>query len=132
MIIHKKKVTGFAKLLSVLLSVFVLNLCISVPPTSKFDDRAVEKYQSASKSGNKLLLQYAFDCLTGECVDMGTNSGSTLLEELNEVKEDWCFHVAESNIFLWYNIANQHPPHTPSYFLFLEDARLSPPPEFKA
>jgi hypothetical protein len=132
MIIHKKKVTGFAKLLSILLSVLVLNLCISVPPPSKFDDRAVEKYQSGSKSGNRLLLQYAFDYLTGECVDMGTSSGSTLLEELNEVKEDWCFHVAESNIFLWCNIANQHPPHTPSYFLFLEDARLFPPPEFKA
>jgi hypothetical protein len=130
---ERKKITGFAKLISILLSVLVLNLCISVPSNITTDGVDVPHYESnQTTNSNRFLLQFAFECIAGECIDIETNSGTDILEELNEVKENWHHQIADINSFGTFFTENLHPPHHPFLFLFLEDARLSPPPEFQA
>lgn len=128
------KITWPAKLLSVLLAVFILNLCVSIPP-GKIDQRLsgnTKEQVSKNKPSNKFLLQFAFEFLVEDNIEISSNASSTLLEELNEVKEDWCHQQFEHSKFLSFYIEKLHPPHPPSFFSFLVDARLFPPPEIQA
>lgn len=134
---HKKgiKPSFTARLFSLLLPVFILNLCILVP-TPRTKQEATYSYTRkgpSTKRGNKFLLEVAIDRLVGCTTDLPDNTGSGLLEELNEVKEHWHHDVAvKINLFGAHYIENIHGDLSDSLFRLFEDTRFSPPPEYVA
>lgn len=116
-----------------MLPVFILNLCVLVPiPKAEQTASVVKAGQPVPpKRNNKFLLEIVFDRLAGCSSDIPDNASSGLLEELNEVKEDWHHDVVISLHFEGhYYTENMHGSLTVPLFLLLEDARLSPPPEY--
>lgn len=122
------------RVFSLLLPVFILNLCILVPvpktTQTAFDVKAERPVPP--KRTNKFLLEIVFDRVAGCSSELPDTTGSSLLEELNEVKEDWHHDVAILLHFEGHYTENLHGSLTVPLFLFLEDARLSPPPEYFA
>lgn len=121
------------KFLSVLLAVFVLNLCVTIPSikTGSCFPSSIKQF-AGNKKNTQFLIQAFVEFLTGDNVEISPNSSMNLLEELNEVKEDWCHQSFEYKIFLNFYTDKEHPPHFLSLFILLEDSRFSPPPELLA
>lgn len=121
-----------AKTISVLLPVFILNLCIlvPVPQTKKVPESSVSvTKKTPQRKKGKSMLAFVADYITDRNADIPGGNGSGLLEELNEVKEDWHHDLPPVNTFRIYTVKQVHASLTEPLFLFLEDARFSPPPE---
>lgn len=121
-----------SRVFSLLLPVFILNLCILVPiPKAEQSSSFIENGQQVPlKRNNRFLLEIAFDGMTGCSTKLPDNTGSSLLEELNEVKEDWHHNVPIQLYFEGYYTENIHGTLTAPLFPFLRDSRFSPPPEY--
>lgn len=115
-----------------MLPVFILNLCILVPlpKASQTVSFGQNERSIPLNRNNQFLLEIVFDHLTGCSSELPANTGTGLLEELNEVKEDWHHDVAIQLYFEGYYTENMHGFVTHPMFLLLEDARHSPPPEY--
>lgn len=129
---QKHRATLAARILSLVLVLLVLNLCIQVPAST----RLVYKYdaygnvQIEKKANKKFILEMAADYLTDtEESRIPDNASSNLLEELNEVKEDWCYHTQAAIQFKNFCSSKMLGIDTYPLLRFLQDSRLSPPPE---
>lgn len=129
----KGKLPSFCtRVFALLLPVFILNLCILVPVPKASQRASVQKNELSVplKRNNRFLLEIVFDHIANCSTDLPDSTGSGLLEELNEVKEDWHHDVPIRLHFEGYYTENLQGQITHPLFQFLEDARLSPPPEY--
>lgn len=118
------------KILSILMSVFVLNLCILVPvPATCSECTEVVSGITKQKKSNRFFLEIALDYLADRDCQIPDSASTGLLEEL---REDWHHEVAYSKDFHGYYTENIHGSYTDLLFTFMEDARFSPPPEYRS
>lgn len=122
------------RVFALLLPVFILNLCILVPVPKEVKAAASVQAEQPTppKRTNKFLLEIVFDHVAGCSSDIPAGTATSLLEELNEVKEDWHHDVPIRLRFEGYYTENMQGQLVHPLFLLLEDARLSPPPEYAA
>lgn len=133
--LKKGKVPFFCtRVFALLLPVFILNLCVLVPIPKTAQAASVQKNERSLplKRNNKFLLEIVFNQLASCHTDLPDSTGSGLLEELNEVKEDWHHNVPIRLQFEGYYTENLQGELIHPLTQILEDARLSPPPEYVA
>lgn len=114
------------KALSLFMVLFVLNLCIQVPVSEKND--IYENSKIEKKTNRKFLLDWAISSIT-DCESLSEDVAASLLEQINEVREDWYHKHSENITFQSYHTDKTHGVHEELLFSLMEDARFSPPPE---
>lgn len=113
----------------------ILNLLVLVPmprQAVQVSQAGVYGQVPSKKRANKFMLEVVFDFLGNRSSELPDNTGASLLEELNEVKELWHHEPVTCSVFQVYFTKNLHGSAADSLFHFWEDARYSPPPEYLA
>lgn len=127
-----QNILSFAsKAMSLVMAVLVLNICIQLPISSinTFSQGDMGLIQESGKMNQKFPLEALFDYLTDSEGRMPDSGSASLLEELNEVKENWHVSSSENKLFPNAFLIKKHQTISEDVPVLSEDERLSPPPE---